>query len=105
MTTDKFPVDGLPNGYICESGNLLSGTTGQKVISQTGCEFWTPATLPYAYEPDPVSAVEAEVKRFAGSGPDPVALSPGFLQKTGSPTRVHRRNGRLLYLAGRAFPR
>jgi pectate lyase len=68
MSTDKFPVDGLPNGYICESGNVLSGTTGAKVISRTGCDFWNSATLPYAYALDPAESVAAEVKRYAGRG-------------------------------------
>lgn len=72
MSTDKFPVDGLPNGYICESGNVLSGTTGAKVVSQTGCEFWNATTLPYAYDPDPAAAVEATVKQYAGLGNGPV---------------------------------
>ena len=68
MSTDKFPVDGLPNGFICESGNVLSGTTGAKVISQTGCDFWNSTSLPYAYKVDPVTTVEADVKRYAGMG-------------------------------------
>ncbi len=79
MSTDKFPVDGLPNGYICESGNVLSGTTGAKVLSQTDCEFWSATTLPYAYSPDPVTTVEATVKQYAGLGNAPVTgfiLSP-----------------------------
>lgn len=66
MSTDKFPVDGLPNGYICESGNVLSGTTGAKVISQTGCDFWNSTTLPYKYSIDSVSTVEQTVKMYAG---------------------------------------
>lgn len=76
MSTDKFPVDGLPNGYICESGNVLSGTTGAKVISQTGCEFWTSATLPYAYSLDPIATVEAEVRQNAGFGNNQVTGIP-----------------------------
>jgi len=72
MSTDKFPVDGLPNGYICESGSILSGTTGAKVISQTGCEFWTASSLPYAYQVDPIATVEAEVRQNAGFGNNPV---------------------------------
>ncbi|MEO6094218.1 MAG: hypothetical protein ABIW76_00600 [Fibrobacteria bacterium] len=68
MSTDKFPVDGLPNGHICESGNVLSGTTGAKVISRTGCDFWTASSLPYAYPVDPIATVEAEVRHNAGFG-------------------------------------
>lgn len=75
MSTDKFPVAGLPNGYICESGNVLSGTTGAKIISQTGCEFWNSTSLPYAYKPDPVGTVESEVKQFSGRGGNPVSLA------------------------------
>ena len=78
MSTDKFPVDGLPNGYICETGNVLSGTTGAKVISQTGCEFWNASTLPYAYSLDAANAVEALVKQYAGFGNNaPTALAEG----------------------------
>ncbi len=72
MSTDKFPVDGLPNGYICESGNVLSGTTGAKVISQTGCEFWNQAALPYAYSVDAVATVQATVQQYAGMGDNEV---------------------------------
>lgn len=68
MATDKFPVDGLPMGYICESGNIFAGTTGAKQISQAGCEFWNANTLPYAYTPDPTEGMEAMVKRYAGMG-------------------------------------
>ena len=66
MSTDKFPVEGLPNGYICESGNRLTGTTGQKVISQTGCNFWNSTTMPYKYTLDSVSTVEQTVKMYSG---------------------------------------
>jgi pectate lyase len=68
MSTDKFPVSGLPNGYICESGTLLAGTTGAKVISQTGCDFWTSSTLPYSYTVDAVGDVAALVKANTGVG-------------------------------------
>jgi pectate lyase len=68
MATDKFPVDGLPMGFICESGNTFAGTTGAKQISQAGCEFWNAAALPYAYKPDPAEAMEAIVKQYAGMG-------------------------------------
>lgn len=86
MSTDKFPVDGLPNGYICESGNVLSGTTGAKVISQTGCEFWSAATLPYAYTLDPIATVEAEVRQNAGFGNNQVTgiLSAGLQKPDGN---------------------
>ncbi|HAP36228.1 MAG TPA: hypothetical protein DCQ28_09905 [Bacteroidetes bacterium] len=68
MSTDKFPVSGLPNGYICESGNIFSGTSGANVISQTGCDFWDAATLPYSYTLDPVETVGSIVKLVAGIG-------------------------------------
>jgi hypothetical protein len=68
MSTDKFPVSGLPNGYICQSGNLFTGTSGSNVISQTGCEFWDSTVLPYAYTLDPVESVENTVKLLAGTG-------------------------------------
>jgi pectate lyase len=68
MSTDKFPVTGLPNGYICESGNIFAGTCGANVISQTGCDFWDSATLPYSYTLDPVETVEGTVKLLAGVG-------------------------------------
>jgi pectate lyase len=66
MSTDKFPVTGLPNGYICESGNIFTGTSGVNVISQTGCDFWNSTTLPYTYTLDPVETVEGTVKHLAG---------------------------------------
>lgn len=72
MSTDKFPVDGLSNGYICETGNVLSGTTGAKVISQTGCDFWNQSALPYAYSVDAVSTVQATVQQYAGLGDNQV---------------------------------
>jgi pectate lyase len=68
MSTDKFPVSGLPNGYICQSGNSLTGTTGAAVISQTGCDFWTSSTLPYSYTLDAVGNVAALVKANTGVG-------------------------------------
>ncbi len=68
MSTDKFPVSGLPNGYICESGNIFSGTSGANVISQTGCDFWDSSSLPYSYTLDPVGSVENIVKLMAGIG-------------------------------------
>lgn len=83
MSTDKFPVDGLPNGYICETGNVLSGTTGAKVISQTGCEFWNATSLPYSYKLDPVNAVESDVKRYAGLGDNPVTITARGPSKSG----------------------
>jgi pectate lyase len=76
MSTDKFPVDGLPNGYICESGTLLSGTTGSTVISQTGCNFWDSTTLPYPYSLDSTSDVASIVKANTGIG-KVTYLNPG----------------------------
>lgn len=68
MSTDKFPVDGLPNGYICQSGNLFTGSTSSPVISQTGCDWWTSSTLPYSYTLDPVSTVASTVPANVGVG-------------------------------------
>jgi pectate lyase len=71
MSTDKFPVDDLPNGYICQSGNLFTGTCGDNVISQTGCDFWNSTTLPYKYTLDPVNSVKETVVKYAGFGNNP----------------------------------
>lgn len=68
MSTDKFPVTGLPNGYIYETGNSFTGTCGANVISQTDSAFWNNTTLPYAYTVDPVENVESMVKLNAGIG-------------------------------------
>ncbi len=77
LSTDKFPVDGLPNGFICQSGNIFTGTCGENVISQTGCDFWNTSTLPYSYTLDPVNMVKATVQQFAGLGNNPpVAVDP-----------------------------
>ncbi len=75
MSTDKFPVDGMPNGFICESGNLINGGSGENVISQTGCDWWTSSTLPYAYTLDPIATVQAEVRQNAGRGNNEVVVS------------------------------
>jgi hypothetical protein len=83
MSTDKFPVDGLPNGYICQSGNTFSGTCGANVISQTGCDFWNSTTLPYSYTPDPVTTVKATVQQYAGLGNNPtVEIVSAATQRT-----------------------
>lgn len=74
MSTDKFPVDGLPNGYICQSGNTFTGTCGANVISQTGCDFWNSTTLPYSYSLDPVSSLETIVKPNSGIPGSPVPV-------------------------------
>ncbi len=68
MSTDKFPVDGLPNGYICETGNIFSGTSGGNVISQDGCNYWNSSTLPYSYSLDAVNTVEGITKLYTGVG-------------------------------------
>lgn len=75
MATDKFPVDGLPMGHICESGNVLTGSTGAKQVSQTGCEWWNATSLPYAYTPDAMAKVEAEVRLHSGLGNNPVSVN------------------------------
>ncbi|MEO7426387.1 MAG: hypothetical protein ABI036_14455 [Fibrobacteria bacterium] len=99
MSTDKFPVDGLPNGFICESGNVLSGSTGAKVISQTGCDFWTASSLPYAYKADPIATVEEEVRQNAGFGNNPVT---GVIHAKAKKT-VWNRKGSRRDVAGRKF--
>ena len=66
MSTDEFPVTGLPNGYICETGNTFTGTCGANVISQSGCDFWTSTMLPYTYTLDPVASLETIVKPNSG---------------------------------------
>jgi pectate lyase len=78
MSTDKFPVAGLPNGYICESNNLFTGTCGANIISQTDCDFWNSTNLPYQYTPDPVNTVADTVKKYAGipgAGSTPTAIN------------------------------
>jgi pectate lyase len=75
MSTDKFPVDGLPNGYICQTGNTFTGTCGANVISQTGCDFWNSTTLPYSYSLDPVSSLETIVKPNSGIPGSPIPVS------------------------------
>lgn len=102
MSTDKFPVDGLPNGYICESGNVLSGTTGQKVISQTGCEFWNSSTLPYAYTLDPLGTVESEVRQFSGMGNNPVTLAARSLARGEAGFGPRFYGGKFIFAGGKA---
>jgi pectate lyase len=69
MTTNKFTDDGnLPAGFICETGNIFTGTCGANSITEKGCEFWTSATLPYKYTLDAVNTVEATVKANSGLG-------------------------------------
>lgn len=80
LSTDKFPVDGLPNGYICESGNLFTGSCGANVISQEGCDFWNSSTLPYSYTLDDVNTVRETVERHAGFGDNPTVCSYEALQ-------------------------
>jgi pectate lyase len=65
MSTDKFPVDGFPNGYICQSGNEITNS-GAPVISQTGCEFFTSSKLPYSYTPESLAAFGPSVRANAG---------------------------------------
>ncbi|MCA1744464.1 MAG: carbohydrate-binding protein, partial [Bacteroidales bacterium] len=65
LTTDKFPVSGLPNGYICQTGNLFTGSCGDNVISQTGCNWWN---IPYNYTLDPASTLSSIVPANVGVG-------------------------------------
>jgi pectate lyase len=115
MATDKFPVDGLPMGYICESGNVFAGTTGAKQISQAGCEFWNAANLPYAYKADPTEAMEAIVKQYAGMGNGPATSLTDAGARGGRRVRSGREGARFRFeppsgsgpacdAAGKAFP-
>jgi pectate lyase len=77
MSTDKF-VDPSSDagdkigGYICQTGNIFTGTCGANVISQTGCEWWNSSTLPYSYTLDDVNTVKETVQRYAGFGNNPM---------------------------------
>jgi pectate lyase len=97
MSTDKFPVDGLPNGYICQTGNIFTGTCGADVISQTGCDFWNSSTLPYSYTLDAVNTVKAMVQKNAGFGNNPmvgVGNEPGTGPHSAFVKTVFRISGR-----------
>jgi pectate lyase len=77
MSTDKFmdpssDAGDKIGGYICQSGNLFTGTCGENVISQTGCEWWNSSTLPYSYTLDDVNSVKETVRRYAGFGNNPM---------------------------------
>ena len=65
ITTNKF--DG-PEGFVCESGTLYSGTcsAGDNSITQTDCEFWN--TLPYKFTPDPTDDVASLAQQYTGVG-------------------------------------
>ena len=65
ITTNKF--DG-PEGYVCLSGNIYSGTcsAADNSITQTDCDFWN--DLPYTYTLDSAHHVSMLVKLFAGAG-------------------------------------
>lgn len=64
ITTNKF--DG-PAGYACERGNIFTAS-GANSITQTGCDWWTSANLPYAYSLDPTSSVTTNVPANVGVG-------------------------------------
>ena len=66
MSTSKFPVSGMPDGYICQSGNKFTGSCGKNAIGQTGCDFWNKSTLPYSYKPDDVNTVKETVIKYSG---------------------------------------
>lgn len=74
MSTDEFPTT-FPMGYICQTGNIFTGTCGANVISQTGCDFWNSTTLPYAYTLDPEASLETIVKPNAGIPGSPIPVS------------------------------
>lgn len=75
MSTSKFPVSGLPDGYICQSGNIFDGSCGKNVIKQTDCGFWN--NLPYSYKLDDVKTVKETVKKYAGVTNASVAILEG----------------------------
>lgn len=79
MSTDKFPVSGQPNGYICQTGNLFTGSTGNVVISQTGCDWWN---IPYNYSLDPASTVSSIVPANVGVGKVAELKSASLLDET-----------------------
>ncbi|MBL3657062.1 pectate lyase family protein [Fulvivirga sediminis] len=72
MTTDKFPVSGLPNGYICQLGNLLTGDTGAPIISQTGCDWWN---LPYEYQMESASTLARALPSQVGVGKIDISIN------------------------------
>jgi uncharacterized repeat protein (TIGR02543 family) len=63
ITTNKFTGE----GYACESGNIFTGC-GPNSITQTGCDFWTSAVLPYSYTLDAASNVTSIVPPNVGVG-------------------------------------
>lgn len=76
MSTDKFmdpssDAGDKIGGYICQTGNLFTGTCGTNVVSQTGCDWWNSSTLPYSYTLDDVNSVKETVRRYAGFGNNP----------------------------------
>jgi uncharacterized repeat protein (TIGR02543 family) len=73
ISTNKF--DG--EGYACERGNLFTGTSGANSITQTGCDFWNSATLPYTYTLDPVASVATNVPANVGVGKIDVSTTCG----------------------------
>jgi pectate lyase len=73
MATNKFQDTSSSNydkypGFICESGNIFTDSCGADSILQSGCDYWTSQTLPYSYDLDEVSTVEATVKAYTGTG-------------------------------------
>jgi hypothetical protein len=63
ITTNKFTGE----GYACESGNIFTAC-GANSITQTGCDFWTSAVLPYSYTLDAASNVTSIVPPNVGVG-------------------------------------
>jgi pectate lyase len=96
LSTDKFPVDDLPNGFICQTGNIFTGTCGENVISQTGCDFWNSSTLPYSYTLDAANTVKATVQQYAGLGNNaPVVINHSSIS---SNVKIQKRNSVSVYL-------
>ncbi len=65
ISTNKF--DG-PDGYVCESGTVYTGTcsAADNSITQTDCDFWN--DLPYSYSPEESNTVALSVSAYAGTG-------------------------------------
>jgi len=65
VTTNKF--DG-PEGFVCESGTLYSGScsAGDNSITQTDCEWWS--SLPYEFTLDSIDVVATIVQTYSGTG-------------------------------------
>jgi len=109
LTTDKFPVDDLPNGFICQSGNIFTGSCGDNNISQSGCDFWEQTSnLNYSYTLDDVYKVKDTVKKYAGVVKETVPTNPILsISRFGSHNKMNRKiiiqdNSQLIFV-GKQF--